>query len=146
MKEIMPGDKGKELMLRFQGGEEDAFRDLFHAYKDPVHHFIYRYFHDADLAAELTQEVFLRIYKARAGYRPIAPFSTWLFHIAAHLCLNTLRSRKRETPLDISPSDQEDAPAHEHADTTTPSPDQQAVQRDSNREVAEAIQKLPENQ
>ena len=44
-------------------------------------------------AEDLTQEVFLRIYKARKGYRPEAKFSTWLFTIANNLALNQLRTR-----------------------------------------------------
>ena len=46
-------------------------------------------------AEDLTQEVFLRIYKARKGYRPRAKFSTWLFTIANNLALNHLRSKGR---------------------------------------------------
>ena len=46
-------------------------------------------------AEDLTQEVFLRIYRARKGYRPRAKFSTWLFTIANNLALNHLRSKGR---------------------------------------------------
>ena len=44
----------------------------------------------ADEAEDLTQDVFLRIYKARKGYKPRAKFSTWLFTIANNLALNHL--------------------------------------------------------
>ena len=46
-------------------------------------------------AEDLTQEVFLRIYRARKGYRPRAKFSTWLFTIANNLALNHLRGKGR---------------------------------------------------
>src|SRR6185437_15324556 len=46
-------------------------------------------------AEDLTQDVFLRIYRARKGYRPRAKFSTWLFTIANNLASNHLRSRGR---------------------------------------------------
>jgi len=45
------------------------------------------------VAEELAQEAFLRVYGARARYEPTARFTTWLFRIATHLALNSLRDR-----------------------------------------------------
>jgi RNA polymerase sigma-70 factor (ECF subfamily) len=58
-----------------------------------------------DQAEDLTQEVFLRIYKARKGYKPRAKFSTWIFTVAHNLALNHLRGKGRnpEVPLDGAP-------------------------------------------
>ena len=52
-------------------------------------------------AEDLSQDVLLRVYKARKGYRPRAKFSTWLFTIANNLALNHLRSkgRNRTVPM-----------------------------------------------
>ncbi len=55
-------------------------------------------------AEDLCQEVFLRIYKARKGYRPRAKFSTWLFTIANNLALNHLRSKGRNPSVPIGGS------------------------------------------
>ena len=54
-----------------------------------------------DEAEDLCQEVFLRIYKARKGYRPRAKFSTWLFTIANNLALNHLRNKGRNPSVPI---------------------------------------------
>ncbi len=48
------------------------------------------------IAEELAQEVFLRVYRARSSYEPTAKFTTWLFKIATHLALNSVRDRKHE--------------------------------------------------
>jgi RNA polymerase sigma-70 factor (ECF subfamily) len=61
-----------------------------------VGRFIHRYVQDPERAEDLSQEVFLRAYRARGRYRPTAGFRTWLFTIAVRLCLNDLRSRRRE--------------------------------------------------
>ena len=53
-------------------------------------------------AEDLTQEVFLRIYRARKGYRPRAKFSTWLFTIANNLALNHLRGKGRNPTVALS--------------------------------------------
>ena len=52
-------------------------------------------------AEDLCQEVFLRIYKVRKGYRPRAKFSTWLFTIANNLALNHLRNKSRNPSVPI---------------------------------------------
>ena len=46
------------------------------------------------VAEELAQEVFLRVYRSRATYEPTAKFTTWLFRIATHLALNSIRDRR----------------------------------------------------
>lgn len=88
----MVHDPDVQLMLRFQSGEEAAFRQLYEKYKVPLLNFIYRYCQDKLIAEELSQEVFIRVYKKAASYRPDAMFSTWLYRIAINLCLNELRS------------------------------------------------------
>ncbi len=48
------------------------------------------------VAEELAQEVFLRVYRSRMTYEPTAKFTTWLFRIATHLALNSLRNGRYE--------------------------------------------------
>jgi RNA polymerase sigma-70 factor, ECF subfamily len=55
-------------------------------------------------AEDLCQEVFLRIYRARKGYRPRAKFATWLFTIANNLALNHLRRKGRNQSLSLGES------------------------------------------
>jgi len=50
-----------------------------------------------ELAEDLAQEVFLRVYRARKSYEPGAKFSTWLFTIANHVAANALRDNSRRT-------------------------------------------------
>jgi len=90
----MVDDPDVQLMLRFQGGEEAAFRALYEKYKIPLLNFIFRYCRDKRIAEELSQEVFLRVYKKAASYRPDAMFSTWIYRIAINICLNELRTGK----------------------------------------------------
>ena len=91
---LMAYDPDVQLMLKFQNGDETAFRQLYEKYKVPLLNFIYRYCQDKRIAEELSQEVFIRVYKKAASYRPDAMFSTWLYKIAINLCLNELRSGK----------------------------------------------------
>jgi RNA polymerase sigma-70 factor, ECF subfamily len=89
-------EHGRELMLRLREGDETAFADLVKHYERLVLNFAYRHLSDERKAEDITQETFIRIYKARYQWRPEASFRTWLLTIVTRLCLNELRSRKRE--------------------------------------------------
>jgi len=60
-----------------------------------------------DLAEDLTQEVFLRVYRARKRYVPGAKFSTWLFTIAGNVASNALRSKARRREVNLAPRESE---------------------------------------
>ena len=81
-------------MLEFQKGNKPAFETLMHKFYPRVLNFIYRFVGSREVAEDLTQEVFIRVYKTAASYRPQAKFQTWLFTIAKNLSLNELRRRK----------------------------------------------------
>lgn len=89
------GDPGAERMLAFARGDEEAFDEIVELYRDPIFRFFARRVRDAGRAEDLTQEVFLRVYRARAGYRPTASFRSWLLTIAQRLALNELRAVRR---------------------------------------------------
>ena len=95
-------DPDVQLMVRFQRGDEAAFDALVRKYQKPVFAITTRYVSDPGAAEDLAQEAFLRVYRARATYRPLAKFSTWLYRIAANLCLNELRDREKFRPLPMS--------------------------------------------
>jgi RNA polymerase sigma-70 factor (ECF subfamily) len=80
-----------ELMLRVKAGDERSFADLLARYRDPVVNFLYRMVQNTAIAEELAQDVFLRVYRARAGYEPSAKFTTWLYRIATNVALNHIR-------------------------------------------------------
>jgi RNA polymerase sigma-70 factor (ECF subfamily) len=85
-----------ELMLRVKAGDEASFDILLEKYRTPVVKFIQRMVQNSAAAEELAQDVFLRVYRARAGYEPSARFTTWLFRIATHIALNALRDGRKE--------------------------------------------------
>lgn len=99
-------DPDVQLMLRVKSGDESAFAQLVLAYQDRLVGLFTNMFSDPALAEDLAQEVFLRIYRARAGYEPTAKFSTWVFQIAHNLANNSRRSkgRKKETQFRVEDS------------------------------------------
>jgi RNA polymerase sigma-70 factor (ECF subfamily) len=143
-------DLDAQLMLRVKDGDEDSFRVLLEKHRNPVIHFVYRMVQERAVAEELSQEVFLRVYRSRSSYEPTARFTTWLFRIATHLALNWLRDGKHERShqrLD-APRDSESEgglPAREVSDRK-PSVEQRMVYQTRLQEVRDAIALLPEKQ
>jgi RNA polymerase sigma-70 factor, ECF subfamily len=88
-------DPEVRLMLRVQGGETPAFAELERRYGPRVFGYFCRQLGDRADAEDLTQEVFLRLYRSRHTYRPRARFATWVFHITQNVARNALRSRRR---------------------------------------------------
>ena len=90
------------LMLRVKAGDRESFDEVVRAYRAPVIQYIQRIIRNQDAAEDLAQEVFLRVYRARASWVPKANFRSWLYTVATNLAFNWLRgqrTRHRCTPV-----------------------------------------------
>ncbi len=134
-----------ELMLRLKAGDASGFARLLERHRGPVIHFLYRMVQNQAVAEELAQEVFLRVYRARASYEPTAKFTTWLFRIATHLALNWLRDGRNEKATESLDEEAEDAPARQLADRG-PTIEERMLNRARLDEVRRAIGMLPDKQ
>ena len=82
----------EDLMCRVTTGDNRAFEVLIHRHQGPVLNFICRFMGNRTDAEDLTQDVFLRVWKAAGTYKPDAKFTTWLYRIATNLCTNKQRA------------------------------------------------------
>ncbi|MFT4603632.1 MAG: RNA polymerase sigma-70 factor (ECF subfamily) [Rhodothermales bacterium] len=90
---IMTGDQ--PLIEAFQAGDEFAFVSLYNRYKGPVYAFCVKMLADREVAADVMQDTFLRLYENRDRLLKSSSFKSWLFTIARNQCLNTMRRDKR---------------------------------------------------
>src|SRR5580700_8913673 len=88
-------------MVQVRTDVAGAFETLLERYQNRLVGILFHLVGNREEAEDLCQEVFLRIYKARKGYRARAKFSTWLFTIANNLALNYLRSKGRSPNVAI---------------------------------------------
>lgn len=141
-------DPDATLMLRVREGDMAAFEALVEKYKQPVFSLIYRSLHDAAEADDVSQNVFIQVYKSASRYRVSAKFSTWIFTIARNLCLNELRRRSRHPAesLDQTSPQDEHQPARQIEDMKTVRPPDLVLRGELESKVDEAIAALPENQ
>ncbi len=80
------------LVRQYLAGDPKAFEALFRKYQTPIFNVVVRMVHGED-AYDLTQEVFLKALRALRTFRGDSKFSTWLYTIARHTCLNHLRHK-----------------------------------------------------
>lgn len=135
-------DPGVGWMLRYQSGEEGAFDRLVEEYASRVFALLTRFLGPRENREDIVQEVFLRVIRARAEYRPEARFSTWLYRIAFNLCANENERRRAAFSLDHAPGDFAEGRPDEHS----PAPGEALERQDLVRGVRSAIAALPPRQ
>ena len=132
------------LVGRVVAGEEAALEALYDRYGRRVYSLALTMLHDPGAAEEVTQEVFLSVWRRAASYRKErGRLATWILSIEHHRAVDALRSRRRRT--------QQDEPMDERmersfADVLTESPDNAAVLQEEGHYVRQALQELPPEQ
>jgi RNA polymerase sigma-70 factor, ECF subfamily len=138
-------DYDAELMLRVKEGDGASFAVLLDKHRSSVIHFLYRMIQNHAVAEELAQEVFLRVYRSRESYEPTAKFTTWLFRIATHLALNSIRDGKNERLQERLDDNPEDLPSKQVSDRR-PNMEAALLYEARLEEVRKAIAALPQKQ
>ena len=124
------------LVEAVRRGERPAMHALYERYRRRVFSLIARIVGAQD-AEELTQDVFLRAYRALRTFRGQSALGTWLHRISVNVCLNRVGTK---TP----PS--EPIEEHRHVDTRSESPDDRLLRGERAARVREAVAKLPRKQ
>ena len=89
----------EELMLAFKDGDQRAFGELFHRYKNSIYGFVRRRVDNPGRAEEITQDVFLALVERRNGYEVTASFRTYLYRIALNRVASEYRKKRETDPL-----------------------------------------------
>lgn len=145
MEAVVALEQDAQLMLRVGEGDDTSFALLLERHRGPVVHFMYRMVQNQAVSEELAQEVFLRVYRSRSTYEPTAKFTTWLFRIATHVALNSIRDGKKEKGHESLDVDAADGMERQVADLQ-PTVEQAMVHEVKRREVRQAIEALPAKQ
>lgn len=109
-------------------GSKTAFENLVKVYQTPIYNLAYRILGNRLEAEEAAQEAFIRVYRHLDSYDPGRPFSSWVFSIASHYCIDRLRRRR----IDWLPLREEIA---EPARLASASPNPEVVVTERDREA-----------
>lgn len=94
-------DPDVRLMLRVRDDDAAAFEQLMLRYQTRLIRILEHLMGRRDMAEDLAQDVFLRVYRSRKSYVPGSKFSTWLFTIANNVALNAKRSLSRRKEVNV---------------------------------------------
>ena len=140
-------DPDVALMLRLQAGDQAAFQELFRKFSPRVLQYARRFVGSDAQAEEVTQDVFVQVFRFRQRYRPRSRLATWVFTIATNLCLNELRRPERQLRVDLwDQREAEDREGPQLPDTQAVTAEEGAATRELARHLEAAVDRLPEKQ
>jgi len=135
------------LLEATRAGDEAAFAELVRRYRNQITSYVYRMTNDYETAVDLSQETFVRIYKAMDRYQASHAFSTYIYRIATNLAISELRKRKRRRLVSLSgffPSTEGTPPVEFNPPDGRPLQDSELVDRERRAAVTRAIATLPD--
>lgn len=140
-----------DYFLRVKKGDKEAFEELFRKYYPKVFNISYRFLPDRSLAEDITQDVFLRAYRASKTFVPKSKFSTWLYRITVNCCFSRYKQLKREQEKFFSETgfrntDNGSPNPVNNIPSLSPSPADVALQKEFHGEVQSALNTLPPDQ
>ena len=145
MKELNSEPADHQLVLRVQKGDKRAFDLLVLKYQYKLQAIVGRFIRDADEVADVTQEAFIKAYKAMPKFRGESKFYTWLYRIAINTAKNHLVSKsRRPANTDIDIEDAEQFPNNEKL-IDEASPENMLVKDELSAMIKNSLRALPED-
>jgi RNA polymerase sigma-70 factor (ECF subfamily) len=139
------------LIAELRAGSEDAYAWLIERFHQPVYSLLARTVHDRADAADLTQEVFIKIFRGMGNFHGESSLRTWIYRIALHEALNQrrwwMRHKQREIPIEQEMSEGEGGPPtrlKEMLVDPAESPYDLAVHTENRLRVEAALSQVPE--
>ena len=129
----------KELLLRTQQGDTQAFNPLVVKYQHRIYTLIYGQVYHHETAQDLTQDTFVKAYNAIREFKGDAAFYTWLYRIAQNVCIDFFR-RQQTRAKTFSDEEGDDTL---HSTDTHPCPSKPLVQKELRAILRTAQQHLP---
>jgi RNA polymerase sigma-70 factor (ECF subfamily) len=134
-----------DLIRRALTGDQRACRDLVRRYQRQVFSVLMRVVRRPEDAEDLTQETFVRMFRALERYDPERPFTAWLFTIATRLAIDHLRRRRVQT-FSLTVTEPGSTEEHElDVEDPGPGPDVITSNREEEKQASDLIDSLPEH-
>ena len=136
-----------ELLQKLKENDEEAFRLVFNENQKKVINTCYRLVYDRDIAEDITQEVFIKVFSSIDQFRGESKLSTWIYRIAVTKSLDYLRAQKRKKRLAFF----RNALGEDQVQIEIPAPDYEnpdviADRTEGMKILNNALNHLPENQ
>ena len=141
--EPMKAEQGSDeaLMVRLMGGDAPAFDEIYQRYSGRIRTFVFRFIGSREAAEDLTQEVFLKVYRNPRAFDPRKRFLTWIFAVARNACIDFLRLKKLPV-VSLGGSEDDDHRGPQIENPNSSSPMEEALGRELERKMQEVLATL----
>jgi len=137
----------EDLMLSYRDGSAAAFDVLYARHKGGLYRYVLRQLNNRqDIAAELFQDVWMKLINARLNYQASAKFTTWLYHLAHNRLVDYWRSEKHRKHQVEFEETTEAQVADSTIDNQHSEPHNELLQKQMHQQIKQAIAELPEEQ
>lgn len=130
-------------------GDSSAFEQIFNKYKVSIINLSFRFIRNREIAEEVAQEVFIKVYEKKVHFDPRSKFSTWLYRVTVNASMDFLRKKKfsfRSLEEPMGDADSGENTLLDHiSDSRSPSPKQSIETEEIQKLVRQEIDRLPEN-
>ena len=134
-----------ELVNRFQNGDIEAFNPLVLKYEKKIYNLIYQQIRDREIAKDISQEVFLKAFKALPNFKGGSAFYSWIYRMAINSSIDFQRQRNRSRVLTFEelPPNADDVL---RMSDSHPSPEKLLEEKELGKVIRKAVRKLPPGQ
>lgn len=143
-----PAVSDRALAERHRTGDQEAFAEIYRSYGEMVFNLALRLSGDRERAADLSQEIFLRVFRHLDGFRGRSSLKTWIYRVAVNHCRSRLRRRSQVVEALTAGrggrgGEREDADPLDELVDPRRSPEERALASDAERVLQEALARLP---
>ena len=147
-----PDDKitDAQLLKRYRAGDEEAFTEIVHRYKNPLYAFLRRFLNRHDLVEDVFQDTFLQLYSSQGSFDVTRPLHPWLFTIATNKAKDALRKQQRRNVVNLGTiTSSQDTSIEEVLNVLASDkdnmPDEKVSQNETEQQVRQIIADMPDN-
>ena len=138
---LLAPESDESLMVRVMEGDRAAFDSIYARFAPRIQAFVRRFVGRTDVAEDLTQEIFLKVYRNPKAFDPRARFTTWLFAVARNACIDYLRLKKLPT-IPAGVPTKEDGESRIEPASKAAGPDDIALRRELGVHAERILQEL----
>ncbi len=131
----------KRMIRDMKNGDETAFESLVYSYERKIYTMAYRSCLNEQDALDITQEVFLRVYRSIGTFKEESSFSTWIYRIANNVCIDHARRASRHHTVSLY-QETEDGEREIDIVDDAPTPEELQYKKEEHAEIERAIAEL----
>lgn len=138
-------EEENEIVRAVLSGQTDEFEKLVAAYEKQVYHIALKMTGNKEDAFDLSQDTFLKAYRSLGSFRGESSFGTWIYRLAANLCIDFLRKQQRRGKV-VSLDDADDSGRPMELSDLRFEPQSAMEKRELSMQIREGLEKLPPDQ